>query len=189
VREPETTPGYRLAHFFSGPSERLDGLAAFARERGASGADEFDTLIDPVAHDFFTREARVRALAEVRARKWDGIFVGTPCTSFSCAHANAQEDGRVLGWRSWAHPSGAPSLPDRARRYLEAHDQLVEFTAQLLELALELDIDIIVENPAPRHSRELPSFWRERAHMPQLWDMPPMRRVLGREQGRLRLLL
>ena len=181
--------GYRLAHVFSGPGERLDGLAAVARERGAARADEFDTLIDPVAHDFFTPEARARLLADVRARAYDGIMIGTPCTSLSVAHTNPGGGARRLGWRSWEYPSGAPWASDAVRRYLRQHDELIEFTVQLLELALELDLDIIVENPAPRHRRDLPSYWQARAHAPQLWDMPLMRRLLDKAGSRLRLLL
>ena len=34
-----------------------------------------------------------------------------------------------------------------------------------------------IENPAPRNDPDLASYWPARAHLPQLWDMPRMRRL------------
>ena len=185
---PRAQAAPRWLHLFAGPPDRPDGFAAQAASRGAR-VDELDTLIDPVGHNAFLPHVRARCYELLRSGVYTALLIGTPCTSFSIAQGNAPDGSRRYGLRSWRYPSGAPWASAEARRFLEQHDVLVEFTAKLLEIALELDIDVVLENPAPRHVRGLPSFWAARAHLPQLWDMAPIKAVLDRAGGDLKMIV
>ena len=99
------------------------------------------------------------------------VLVATPCTSFSIARGN-HSDGRThAGLRTFEHESGPPDASGVAKAFVRMHDVFVDFTVDMAHAALARDIDIIIENPAPRNDPHLASYWRGRAHLPQLWDM------------------
>ena len=177
----------RLLHVFAGPADRQDGLAAHARELGWE-VDEVDLLSGDPEHDLTVLDNQDRLADRLVRRRYKSLMIGTPCNSFTVARANRSGGATARELRSWAHPMGRPDATDEERQHLDRHNAFVHFTVRLARIALELDIDLVVENPAQRHRRELPSFWADRAHMPQLWDTPPFRALLAHDGPRLRLL-
>ena len=74
-----------------------------------------------------------------------------------------------------------------AKAFVRMHDVFVDFTVDMAHAALARDIDIIIENPAPRNDPHLASYWRGRAHLPQLWDMRRVREL--RATGELSMIV
>ena len=66
---------------------------------------------------------------------------------------------------------------------------MVEFSAEVLGVALDSDIDFILENPAPRGDRSLDSYWPERAHLLQIWGTAPRLEFRARAGARAELLV
>ena len=85
-----------------------------------------------------------------------------------------------VGLRTFEHSSGPPEASEVAKAFVRKHDVFVDFTVDVANVALDLDLDIIIESPAPRSDPNLASFWPARAHLPQLWDMPRMRELRAR---------
>ena len=178
----------RALYLFSGEPARKDGIAAVAAQCGVT-VEEIDVKSGVPAHDMSVASNRRDVLEQARRGRWRRFILTPPCDSFSVAHANGH-NGRIRhGARSWRHPSGAPGLPADRRRYLAMHDSFVQLTADLLQIALDADLDIIIENPAQRHLPHLPSYWKDRAHLPQIWDMPVMAEVLRRAGPKLKMIL
>ena len=114
------------------------------------------------------------------AARGHAATIATPCTSFSVARGN-HEDGCVhVGLRTFSHESGPPEASEAAKAFVRKHDVFVDFTVDVADAALALDLDLIIENPAPRNDPSLASSWPARAHLPQLWDMRRVRELRAR---------
>ena len=150
---------------------------------------EIDLLSGDTSHDLSLKDNRRRLLDDAHRDVYQAFMIGTPCVSFSVAHANAPCGVPRSGLRTWRHLSGAPDAPPATLEYLALHDAFMELSVSLVRIAMEKDLDVILENPAPRHLDHLPSFWLERAHIPQLWDMPAMRRLVADYPRRLRTIV
>lgn len=185
---PELRARRRLLYIFAGPSRPRDGFAALAAASGFE-VDEIDTLQGGERHDVLRAEVRERLLRAIRSGEYFGVLVATPCTSFSVARGNHEDGRRHFGLRSHVHPNGPPWMDELARRFLREHDAFVDFTAEVTRAALDADVDVIVENPAPRDDARLASHWPARAHLPQLWDMEPMRALRAHAGALLELLV
>ena len=185
---PELRARRRLLYIFAGASRPRDGFAALAAASGFE-VDEIDILQGGESHDVLRVEVRERLLRAIRSGEYFGVLVATPCTSFSVARGNHADGRRHFGLRSHNHPNGPPGVDEFARRFLREHDAFVDFTAEVTRAALDADVDVIVENPAPRDDARLASHWPARAHLPQLWDMEPMRALRARAGTLLELLV
>ena len=73
----------RILHLFSGPSGRPDGFAKYLKEFGIE-CDEIDTQICP-AHDLLDDEVWLRIYNKLMAGFYDGVLVGPPCNTYTCA--------------------------------------------------------------------------------------------------------
>ena len=178
----------RILYIFSGPHRPTDGVAAFAAMRGWD-TTEVDTLVGGDDHDVLLDGVRRRILDAVAAGEYDAVLIATPCTSFSVARGN-HADGRVhYGLRTFEHRDGPPDAPEAVKAFVRKHNVFVRFTVAVARLALRLDLDLIIENPAPRHVPDFPSYWPARAHLPQLWDMQPVLDVYEEAAGGLSLLV
>ena len=176
----------RILYIFSGPERPLDGVAALAAREGFS-TDEVDVLRGGPQHDVLRACTRARLLADVRGGRYAAVLIATPCTSFSVARGNNADGCVHVGLRTFEHESGPPDASDVAKEFVRKHDTFVNFTVDVTRAALERDIDVIIENPAPRGDPHLASFWRARAHLPQLWDMRRVREL--RATGELSMIV
>ena len=164
----------RLLYLFSGPPRRRDGVAALAAATGFD-TDEVDLLSGDATHDMSEAANRARVLQQVRDGRYAAVLIATPCKSFSVARGNSADGSKRYGLRSEAYPSGPPWMSDDARAFIEEHDGFVDLSIDVLEAALELDMDFILENPAPRDNPDLDSSWPARSHLLQVWRWPRMR--------------
>ena len=179
-------PPQRILYIFSGPERPLDGVAALAAREDFE-VDEVDVLRGGAWHDILRADTRERLLAAVRDGAYAAVLIATPCTSFSIARGN-HSDGRThAGLRSFEHESGPPDASDVAKAFVRLHDVFVDFTVDVAHAALARDTDLIIENPAPRNDAHLASYWRGRAHLPQLWDMSRVREL--RATGELSMIV
>ena len=178
----------RLLYIFAGPSRPTDGFATLA---AAAGYDTTEIDLDrgDPSHDMLRRENRARVLLELRARVYDAVLAATPCTTFSIAHGNRTDGAFQHGLRSARYPSGPEWLDAETRRLVDEHDALVAFSAEVLGVALDLDIDFILENPAPRDDPGFDSYWPQRAHLLQIWDTQPLRALRARAGGAASLIV
>ena len=132
---------------------------------------------------------RARVLLDLRAGRFCGVLVATPCTTFSIARGNRPDGAKLFGLRSPRYPSGPPWLDGPTRTLVDEHDAMVAFSAEVLGVALDMDIDFILENPAPRNDTSLASSWPERAHLLQIWDTAPLHEFRLRAGARAGLLV
>ena len=178
----------RILYIFSGPHRPTDGLAALATAAGFDTV-ELDIERGGAEHDMGAQANRARVLLDLRAGEFCAVLLATPCKTFSIARGNHPDGSRLFGLRSPRFPSGPPWLDAATRALVDEHDLLVEFSAEVLSTALDLDIDFILENPAPRNDTALASSWPERAHLLQIWDTTPLREFQRRAGARAELLV
>ena len=183
---PRPLRSRRILYVFSGPARPFDGLAAIAALVGVS-VDEVDTLHGGSAHDVLRAATREHYLDAVRSGVYCAAIVATPCTSFAVARGNDQDGAAPFGLRTFEHESGPPDASEVAKAFVRKHDTFVDFTVDVAHAALDLGMELIIENPAPRNDPRLASYWPERAHLPQLWDMRRVREL--RRQRSLTLMV
>jgi hypothetical protein len=158
----------RILSVFSG--RPADGFAALVALSGFH-VDEIDVVRGGPSHDVTRADVRARILSELRSAAYAAVLVATPCTSFSVARGNHEDGLEHPGLRTFEHESGPPGASETAREFVRKHDAFVDFTIDLANAALNLDLDLAIENPAPRDDPDVASYWPARAHLPQLWDM------------------
>ena len=183
---PRPPRSRRILYIFSGPARPFDGLAAIAALVDVS-VDEVDTLHGGGAHDVLRAATRARYLDAVRSGVYCAAIIATPCTSFAVARGNDDAGAAPFGLRTFEHESGPPDASEVAKAFVRKHDVFVDFTVDVAHAALDLGMEIIIENPAPRNDPRLASYWPERAHLPQLWDMRRVREL--RQQRSLTLMV
>ena len=176
---PRPLRSRRILYVFSGPARPFDGLAAIAALVGVS-VDEVDTLHGGSAHDVLRATTREHYLDAVRSGVYCAAIVATPCTSFAVARGNDHGGAAPFGLRTFEHESGPPDASEVAKAFVRKHDTFVDFTVDVAHAALDLGMELIIENPAPRNDPRLASYWPERAHLPQLWDMRRVRELRQR---------
>ena len=148
---------------FSGPAGRDDGLPAALRRRGAVVV-EIDTKVGGADHDMTRGEVIEELMRRIRAHEFDGVFIATPCESYSVAH-----EPRL---RTSAQPEGVTPVPPEWRRYLEKHNYLAAVSARLARAALENGVAVAIENPAHRGDQGSAAYWRRHHDHGSLWQMP-----------------
>ena len=88
------------------------------------------------------------------------VWLGMPCTTFSCARKN---DGKGPGpLRDSEHLWGLAGLPARDRHKLCEGNALFYFTLRVLQTCAALNIPFVLENPLSS----------------MVWELPPMRRFM-----------
>ena len=105
--------------------------------------DGVDVLRDKVKHNVLAAPTRAALLAAVRARVYEVVWIGTPCSSCSVLWLSGTE--RPPGSRPL--PDGVRGLPAWQRRYLELHNELIAFSEELAMAAFEAGVTFVIENP------------------------------------------
>lgn len=141
------------------------------RRRGHA-VESIDTKVGGAHHDVLRPEVAERIEARVRARYFDGVFLATPCQSFSIAHRPQL--------RSRAHPLGLPSVPEEWRAYLDKHNRLAAWSARVAHICHGANVPIMIENPADRGDESSPAHWPRMADHAPLSRQPDM--VAWREE-------
>lgn len=132
-----------------------------------------DTLMGGTFHDVTQPDVRAALLRDVRAGRYEVVWLGTPCGSFSRLWLSGSERPP----RSRSHPDGVDGLPDWQQRYVDLHNTLVELTEELATAAYEAGCTYVVENPVDYGAHGSRYFsWAARAHCP-LWLASPMQRL------------
>ena len=101
---------------------RPDGLAETLRAHGARVV-AIDKVIGGREHDVARPEIAARLLQQVADGDFDAMFMGTPCSSFSVAHAPQL--------RSRRQPLGGDWVPDNWRAYVRKHNGMAEWSARV----------------------------------------------------------
>eukprot|EP00965_Chrysotila_dentata_P176800 5839201-Pleurochrysis_carterae.AAC.1 len=116
----------RVLIAFAGDDTARSTLALELRRRGAE-VTAIDTRIGGRDHDLTHPEVAAELLRRVREGHFDADFAAPPCAYFSVAHTPQL--------RSRAEPKGVQPTPARWRRYMEKHNALAAFTAELIVAA------------------------------------------------------
>lgn len=146
---------------FAGDDERRDGLPQTLRRQGAK-VTAVDTKIGGEAHNVRRTTVRRRFEAEIAAGVYDGVFLGTPCESFSVAH-KPQLRSRKSGLR------GLANAPAEWRAYLAKHNELADWSAEVIRIAARAGVPWAVENPADRGDEASDAYWEKFLDHAPLW--------------------
>ena len=143
--------------------------------------DSVDLLQGGWQHDVRNPDVRARLLAAVRAKRYPAVWIGMPCSSFTLWRLVST----LVTIRSRQQPEGVDGLPDAEQAYVELHNALAEFTAELAEAAFLAGCTVVIENPADRGKPGSPLFkWSARGHAP-LWLLACMQRLVTRIRARM----
>ena len=164
-------PERSMLHVFSG-KPRAGSFEDAAAEM-AVAIDVCDTLTGGWRHDVMRASVRQQLLADVRAGKYEVVWLGTPCASFTRLWLS----GDKRPPRSRRQPDGVDGLPGWQQRYVEWHNVFVRFTEELAQAAYDAGCTYVIENPVDYGQPGSPYFdWAAREHCP-LWLTTPMRRL------------
>ena len=168
---PET-PAPALLHVFAGHPRA--GSFADAAEPYGVPVVSIDLWIGGLKHDVRDAEVRAAIISAVREGKYDTVWIGTPCASFSVlwlADAGTQPP------RAREAPDGVEGLPGWLQRYVALHNSFVAFTEELAMAAWEASATFIIENPVDYGLHGSRYYqWAKRHHCP-LWLSTPMQRL------------
>ena len=119
-------------------------------------------VIGGPAHDLMVEENVRHLLARIRRRDFAGVWLGTPCNSFTRARRGKPGPG---GWpaplRSREHPDGLPDLVAADSQRVAVGNRLAEVSCRVIRECIRRRIPVIIENPGS-------SF---------LWDCSVMKRL------------
>ena len=147
---------------FSGDEDRPDGAHAATAKRGCEAVQ-----LDWGTHswcDMRLPEVQETILASIPSFR--GVSLAPPCISFASCH---DEGPNAKPWRTWEAMHGGPHLSAAANAFLAEQDGLIDFARRVILACVAHGVEVVFENPAPREDEGLPSFWRAKAHMPQVW--------------------
>ena len=170
-----------VLHLFAGDDDQIF-IQRACTARGVN-AVEFDKKRS-ARHDLANPELRRAILLAIQHGGIVAVHLGTPCTSYSVAHANGGAP-----WRPAQHPNGRPDLEPGAMSWLAQQDDLVAFTAEVMGTCLEAGVSVSLEQPAPRNDPDLPSYWPERAQCAHMFDSAPIAAVRKKYGQRLQLVV
>ena len=165
---------------YSGPYARPDGLASTLIGLGYevllvdNDPRDGDTNDDIMDTDFFDA-----LLAKARRGEFLAIFAAPPCSTFSVGRsfraagsdATGAADGGPPAVRSRSHPDGLPNPPPGHERELADSNILILRTLALLNAAILVGSQFVIENPADHGDVNLPGFIPGSDHAP-LWLLP-----------------
>ena len=158
-REPRGVAWAEALVVFAGEGGDRD-LPARLRARGI-GVTVVDTLQGGARHDVLRSEVGDALLRRVRRREFDTVFIATPCASYSVAHRPQL--------RSRRQPDGLASAPPEWRAYLNKHNRLARWTAELIGAAHAAGAAWALENPADRGDRLSPAWWPKYSDHAPIW--------------------
>ena len=170
-----------VLHLFSGPADRPDGLAHHLSQYGIKvvevDKDSSVRLGIPTSECDLAGDALWQMLlADLAAGKYAGLFLGTPCDTFSAA--KSVTDGGPRPLRTLEHlyglPRKSPQRPDGlSPKELELVKQGTYFavrSAEALRSAAQAYIPTGLENPRPWDGK--PSLFLLQEFVKLLQDMP-----------------
>ena len=115
-------------------------------------------IVHGAEHDLEKRNIQQFVLAAIRAGKVAGVWLGTPCTSWSRVRRN---DGRGPGpLRSDQLLRGLPNLSEADQARVKTGNILADFSALIFETCEKMGIPVCLENPSTSRLWLLPRFKR-----------------------------
>ena len=151
-----TRRGPQALYAFSGRAGRADGLAAYLAKEGIK-CTEIDTVIDSVRHDLLDDDVFERKLQAARAGTYKFGFFGTPCSTFSVARINGENEtgSGPRAVRSRTDPEGHfIKLSPEERREVDVANKLVERSVKLARAIVSSGGHVLFENPPDRGDRD-----------------------------------
>ena len=143
---------FTVLHLFSGPADRRDGLAAYLKAVGISCVEADIVNVHLNDQDILDDSVWARILGDIKAGKYDFVFAGPPCRTFSEAR-NERPGPPVL--RNQEFPYGFPKSQARSEllpshyEQIRADNLLAERTAEACAAMHDLGRPYGVEQPAP----------------------------------------
>ena len=164
----------RVAHVFSGPGQRADGLKQFALLLYGLDVVEYDTIIDEVEGNILDDVVFYDLLARIASGEFAVVIIGTPCGTFSVARIPKYgiSDGGPEQLRDKENPTGIPDLSERNQQIVEDSNTLVARSVALARATQAAGGSFIIENPATRSDSSSDLYrWIWRSHA-SLWMHP-----------------
>lgn len=155
--------------FFSGKPREGD-IAHQAAQRGIH-LRRFDLLHAGAAEDITRDLVFMEVMQKLRARRWRFVAMAIPCRSFSPAR---RKRIRVKGM-PWGATAG---MDARQRRFLQRENLIIERALQILELALELNLEVVFEHPAKTNEKGLKFYDRRAKRCASIFDLPWLERLV-----------
>ena len=167
---PRAAVPVRVLVLFAGPCEAESHLPGHLRAAGCV-VHAVDTKLGGASHDVLRSSVGTPILEDVRAGRYDAVFVATPCSSYSVRHDPPLRD--------CDQPEGLLPLPEGWGAYINKHNRLAEFTARVLDACSASATPAALENPADRADDESRAHWPAFSRHGSLWRMPSITAALG----------
>ena len=161
---------------FSGSGHERD-LAAMLRRAGIR-VEVIDTKDGGRAHDVLANGLGDHLVRRVERGDFDAVFIATPCSSYSVRHRPQLRSRRM--------PLGITHVPAEWRRYLDKHNALATFTAELITAAEKAGVPWCLENPADRGDRASDAYWPKYADHAPIFRSPRVQAAITVAKGRVR---
>ena len=161
----------RIAHVFSGPGRRPDGLRQTLLALYGHDCVEFDTIIHESEGNILNDEVFQELLARVSSGEFAVVIIGTPCSTFTVARIpkHGVDDGGPAQLRDRDRPHGRRGLSEKDQQILKDSNELVRRSVLLARAAKAAGGEFIIENPATRSDKNSDLYrWMWRSHA-SLW--------------------
>ena len=143
----------RVLHVFSGKYKRPGGFADRARLRAVE-VDEVDCEDGGWAGNILNDECYERCETGLTSRLYGALVGGPPCNYVTIARIFDTHSGPPVLF-TLTHPDGVPGLAAKYKREQRTALKIYTRYGNLVKRARALGIEVITENPIPRHDPHL----------------------------------
>lgn len=175
-----------VLHLFSGPFSRKDGLQAHLQQHNITCIN-IDKQYGGDEHDLLSEQVYERLQHMIKQGKIRALVAAPPCSTYSVARFLP---GGPPPLRTYEHPDGLPldEIPNQHHNELRAANEIAKRTCHLANLIHEHGGQFVIENPAPRHCKELLGgqlYYKATGNHGSLWTTTPVLRLAKRTKARL----
>ena len=143
------------------------GLPSLIRDGIGLDVATIDWKDDPVNQDCTNAHVMTKVLSALKGGEYSFVVLENECASYSIG-----KDGHQ---RPLSCPEGRKDLNMRQKANLAWHDRMAMFSAAVIRVCHELNIDFILETPALRHDPSSPAYWPAYAEHASLLDLQCMK--------------
>ena len=151
-------------------SPKDSGLPSLIRDGGGLDVATLDYKDDPINQDCTKALLMNQVVRSILSKEYAFVVLENECRSFSIG-----KDGHV---RPLNRPEGRADLSMRLKVQLAPHNRMAMFTAAVIRACNQVDVDFLLETPAPRHDPSSPAWWEKFSDHACLLDLQCMKDVI-----------
>lgn len=148
----------RIFHFFSGPSNRIDGFAAAMTQAGYI-CEEYDIVNRP-EEDLAAEQVWQKVHGRLKGGCYQAMLAGPPCNAFTDARKDDGQGPRPLRARDGPQRYGLENLDEENKKKVKLGNLFAERTCLAVNILDDQERPSIVEQPKHKEADNAVSMFK-----------------------------